>query len=69
MASWYDAGQQDATFAVGNSSGAPGNVTPAVAERNFGPPAAIYRVAGQLILVYDKNLLAGLPPVRPVEAS
>ena len=42
---------------------------PAVAERNFGRPAAIYRVAGQLILVYDKSLLAGLPPVRPVEAS
>jgi hypothetical protein len=59
----------DATFVVGDSSGAAGDVMPAVAERNFGRPAAIYRVAGQLILVYDKSLLAGLPPVRPVEAS
>ena len=54
---------------IGNSSSAPGNITPAVAERNFGRPAAVYQVAGQLILVYGKNLLTGLPLIHPVSAA
>ena len=58
--SWFDPTQHDATFVIGYSSSAPGNITPAIAERNFGL-AAIYHVAGRLILVYRKNLLTGLP--------
>ncbi len=59
--SWFDPTQHDATFVIGYSSSAPGNITPAIAERNFGRPAAIYRAAGRLILVYRKNLLTELP--------
>jgi len=67
--SWYNPSQHDATFVVGYRTGASGNVTPALAERNFGPPAAIYHVAGQAILVYNKNLLTGLPLIHPVSVA
>jgi len=67
--SWYDPSQHDATFVVGSSSNVPGNLTPTIAEQNFGPPAAIYHVAGQAILVYHKNLLTGLPLLHPVSAA
>jgi len=67
--SWYDSFEHDATFVIGNGSGASGNVALSVAERNFGRPAAVYHVAGQLILVYRKNLLTGLPLIHPVSAA
>ena len=63
--SWFDPAQHDATFVIGYSRNAPGNITPAIAERNFGRPAAIYHVAGRLIMVYKKNLLTELPPMKP----
>jgi hypothetical protein len=61
--SWYDPSQHDATFVISNPTGN-GNLTPAEAEQNFGRPAAIYLVAGRVILVYQKNLLHELPPIR-----
>ena len=60
--SWFDPTQHDATFVIGYASSAPGNITPAIAERNFGRPTAIYKVAGRLIMIYHKNLLTELPP-------
>ena len=67
--SWYDSSQHDATFVIGYSSSAGGNITPAIAERNFGRPAAVYQVAGRVILVYQKNLLKELPLIHPVSAA
>ncbi len=60
--SWFDPTQHRATFVIGYASSAPGNITPAIAERNFGRPTAIYKVAGRLIMIYQKNLLTELPP-------
>jgi hypothetical protein len=67
--SWYDPFEHDATFVIGSNSTTPGTITPAIAERNLGRPVAVYHVAGRLILVYQKNLLTGLPLVHPVSAS
>ena len=68
-ASWYNPAQHDATFVIGYPNSQGGNLTIAEAERNFGRPAAIYLVAGRIILVYEKNLLDGLPLIRPVSAG
>ncbi len=59
--SWFDPAQHDATFVISSNSTTPGTLTPAFAERDFGRPAAVYQVAGRLILVYQKNLLRELP--------
>jgi hypothetical protein len=64
--SWYDPSQHDATFVIGYTSNAGGNITPAIAERNFGRPAAIYQVAGRVILIYRKNLLTEIPRDQPL---
>jgi hypothetical protein len=64
--SWYDPSQHDATFVIGYPNTEKGNLTVAQAEQNFGLPAAIYQVAGRVILIYKKNLLNGLPLTRPV---
>jgi hypothetical protein len=64
--SWYDPSQHDATFVISGASGTSGNITPAMAERSFGRPAAIYHVAGRVILIYKKNLLNELPRTQPV---
>ena len=66
--SWYDPSQHDATFVIGYSNGT-GNITPAIAERNFGQPTAIYQVAHRVILVYNRNLLKELPRSSPVPAG
>ena len=58
--SWFDPTQHDATFVISSNSTTPGTITPASAERDFGQQAAVYQVAG-LILVYQKNLLRELP--------
>ena len=63
--SWYDPSRHDATFVIGYAGNAGGNITPAIAERNFGRPAAVYQVAGRVILVYTRNLLAKLPRAQP----
>jgi hypothetical protein len=67
--SWYDPSLHDATFVIGYPDSQVGNLTVAEAERNFGRPAAIYEVAGRVILIYEKNLLNELPPIPPVSAG
>jgi hypothetical protein len=62
--SWYDPSLHDATFVIGYASGAGGNITLAMTERNFGQPAAVYQVAGRVIMIYKKNLLKELPQIR-----
>ena len=64
-ASWYDPSQHDATFVIGYPNSEVSDLTIAEVEQNFGRPAAIYLVAGRVILVYQKNLLNELPPIRP----
>jgi hypothetical protein len=51
---WYDASRYDATFAVADSHG---RYPAARFEHFLGKPAATYRVAGWLVLVYRANLL------------
>ena len=51
---WYDASRYDATFAVADSHG---RYPAARFEYFLGKPAATYRVAGWLVLVYRANLL------------
>jgi len=62
--SWYDPSLHDATFVIGYPSGVGGNITLAMTERNFGRPAAVYQVAGRVIMIYKKNLLKELPQIR-----
>ena len=58
---WYNASRYDATFAVADSHGR----YPAASFEHFlGKPAATYRVAGWLVLVYRANLLQRILP-RP----
>jgi hypothetical protein len=63
--SWYDPSQHDATFVIAYPNSEVRDLTIAETERNFGRPTAIYLVAGRVILVYQKNLLNDLPPIRP----
>jgi hypothetical protein len=58
-ASWYDATVHDATFVVAPVSPGPSDpFTQAQVIRLFGPPAHVYRVTAQFIVItYDKNLL------------
>ena len=58
---WYSASRYDATFAVADSHG----MYPAAGFEHFlGKPAATYRVASWLVLVYRANLLQRILP-RP----
>lgn len=59
---WYSPSRHDAMFVLSYRTS---SVTPAIAERIFGRPAAIGHVGGQLILIYKKNLLTGLPLIHP----
>jgi len=64
--SWYSAAQHDATFAIADiPPSVDGAATIADFERSFGRPASAYRVGGQVILLYHKNLLGQLaiPPL------
>jgi hypothetical protein len=58
---WYDASRYDATFAVADSYG---RYPAADFEQFLGKPAATYRVASWLVLVYRTNLLQRILP-RP----
>ena len=58
---WYDASRHDATFAVADSHG---RYPAALFEHFLGQPAATYRVASWLVLVYRTNLLQRIFP-RP----
>jgi hypothetical protein len=59
-ASWYDVSRHDATFVIAGSRLA---YRAAVFERHFGKPAAAYRVAGWLVLIYRTNLLKQVEPL------
>ena len=56
---WYDPSRYDATFAVAEYHG-PYRAT--LFEHFLGKPAATYRVASWLVLVYRTNLLRSLSP-------
>jgi hypothetical protein len=58
---WYNASRYDATFAVADSHG---RYPAADFEHVLGKPAATYRVASWLVLVYRANLLQRILP-RP----
>jgi hypothetical protein len=67
--SWYDPNSNYANFVVAHPGGATTNTNiPAhVFEKFFGKPAAIHVVAGNLILIYHRNLLKMVsPPLGPV---
>jgi hypothetical protein len=67
-ASWYDPSQHDAMFVVTPLSRQQDWFTGAI-YNNFGRPAATYREAGVLILVYRKNLLKQVLPALPLQAA
>ncbi|MDQ2816400.1 MAG: hypothetical protein M3Z75_32305, partial [Actinomycetota bacterium] len=56
---WYDTSRYDATFAVANYTG---EYSAARFEHFLGKPAATYRVASWLVLVYRANLLRHITP-------
>jgi hypothetical protein len=56
---WYNTSRYDATFAVANYTG---EYSAARFEHFLGKPAATYRVAGLLVLVYRTNLLRQVSP-------
>jgi len=64
---WYDPARNYANFLVVDTSpGAAAYATPEQAVKQFGPPVKTITVPFHEILIYDKNLLAGLPhPQRP----
>ena len=67
-AAWYDPSQHDATFVVAPLSHQQDWFTAAI-YNHFGRPAATYREAGVLILVYRKNLLSQVLPALPLQAA
>jgi hypothetical protein len=67
-ASWYDQSQHDATFVVTPLAHQQDWFTSAI-YNYFGRPAATYREAGVLILVYRKNLLKQVLPALPLQAA
>jgi len=58
---WFNASRYDATFAVADSPGH-GRYPAAHFEHFLGKPAATYRVASWLVLVYRTNLLRRISP-------
>ncbi len=56
---WYDASRYDATFAVADYHG---TYPAARFEHLLGKPAATYRVASWVVLVYRTNLLQRIWP-------
>ena len=67
-ATWYDPSQHDATFAVTPLAHQQDWFTGAIYSQ-FGRPAATYREAGVLILVYRKNLLSQVLSPLPLQAA
>jgi len=67
-AAWYDPSKHDATFVVAPLSHQQEWFTAAI-YNYFGRPAATYREAGVLILVYRKNLLSQVLPALPLQPA
>jgi hypothetical protein len=59
-ADWYDPGAHDARFMIVDQHYPPYG-TEAGAAQSFGPPIARHEVGQYTVLVYDHNLLVGLP--------
>jgi hypothetical protein len=63
-ASWFDPGLHHATFAI-----SPPNATPLTSAARpralFGPPAAVYHVAGYVIQVWNRNVLPDVQRATP----
>jgi hypothetical protein len=64
---WYDPSQHDARFVITPLPDQQGFTT--AVYHHFGRPAATYREAGVLILVYRKNLLSQVLPALPLQAA
>jgi hypothetical protein len=60
-ADWYDPSHHDARFVVSYASPHPDAWTETDVRAQFGEPAARYVVGNVVVLVYDRNLLVGLP--------
>jgi len=64
-ASWFDPARHYATYAISPPSASATPLTSAARPRAlFGPPAAVYHVAGYVIQVWDRNLLSDVRPER-----
>jgi len=64
---WYDPAVYYANFLVADT-GSPGAAlyaTPEGAIKQFGPPARIVKLPFQTILIWNKNILAGMPAQHP----
>ncbi len=61
-ASWYDPHLHDANFVIASpDQGCTTCLSYAVVAKEYGPPAATYHVHGNIIMVWNKNLLERLP--------
>jgi hypothetical protein len=62
--SWYSPSRNEATFVIADPvrSALDGRIPANVFERYLGPPVAVHRVAGMLILIYQRNLLKQITP-------
>ena len=62
--SWYSPSRNDATFVIADfvHGDRHGRIPAAIFERYLGRPVAVHRVAGVLILIYQKNLLRQIMP-------
>jgi hypothetical protein len=58
--SWYDPAEHDARFMLIDSR-SPASTTEARAVDQFGPPVERHQFDGVILLVYEHNLLVGLP--------
>jgi hypothetical protein len=65
-ASWYDANQHDATFAIADLHRGNDLIRADLYERYLPRPVATYRVAGCVILLYRTNLLRHVIPALPL---
>lgn len=63
--SWYSPSRHDARFVIADQSTGHGHFRAAAFERYLGRPVAIHRVAGVLILIYQRNLLKQIKCAMP----
>jgi hypothetical protein len=72
---WYYPSDHAATFAIADPSLPPGTpqgpnvITVADFEQAFGQPVATHQVAGQTIMIYNKNLLDEVTPALPLPTA
>jgi hypothetical protein len=66
---WYYPSRNYANFAIadlGPRTTANTDITVALAEKWFGPPASVHKLAGRAILIYHRNLLDRVRPALPL---